>query len=387
MTSESGPKSSEAHPFPDLAEAVRARLQNILERWEWRVRHDLPKADELTFEQARNALPDTLELMADALESEHPQLRRQLEEESSSHGETRFHQNYSLSEMLSEYGLLRPILLEETAIHLRRRLETQELLALDRCIDIIVSYGVMAFVDFQNRKLETAAEARSHYLSFLSHDMRSELFALLLTIDRVKKDVLGGRSTQQSMADLETMRESIQGTMGIMEKFLEAERLRSGKVEVKAAEINVSALVDQTIDQFTSEAGEKGITFKRDVQPDVQCTTDRDLLMLVLRNLLSNAVKYSPEAGIVRVEAAAERGEGGCRVSVIDEGPGMDDATLKKLFTPWQRGETHGQSGFGLGLFIAKQAADLLSAKVWAESEPGQGTCFHLALPENPILS
>ncbi len=64
-----------------------------------------------------------------------------------------------------------------------------------------------------------------------------------------------------------------------------------------------------------------------------------------------------------------------------DQGPGIDPNKLNSLFAPFTRGETHGQDGSGLGLFIARQAADLLGATLRAESTPGQGTAFYLELP------
>jgi signal transduction histidine kinase len=70
-----------------------------------------------------------------------------------------------------------------------------------------------------------------------------------------------------------------------------------------------------------------------------------------------------------------------CRLSVVDTGAGLDAETLDKLFTPYTRGATHGQKGTGLGLTIARHAADLLGARLWATSEVGKGTAFHVDIP------
>ncbi len=68
------------------------------------------------------------------------------------------------------------------------------------------------------------------------------------------------------------------------------------------------------------------------------------------------------------------------RITVGDTGPGIESSKLEKMFAPFVRGETHGQEGSGLGLSIARQAADLMGAKLWAESEVGKGSKFHLEL-------
>jgi signal transduction histidine kinase len=116
----------------------------------------------------------------------------------------------------------------------------------------------------------------------------------------------------------------------------------------------------------------------------LEVTTDRELLALILQNLVANAVKYSAK-GAVRVVSSGECAEGRvCRLSVLDEGPGIEPEKLNQLFGAFQRGETHGQPGSGLGLNIARQAADLLGAKLWADSTPGQGSAFHVELPKEP---
>ena len=89
----------------------------------------------------------------------------------------------------------------------------------------------------------------------------------------------------------------------------------------------------------------------------------------------------------MREHAGGNSGEGdgdGCLVSVADQGPGIPQEKLSELFGSFTRGDTHGQPGVGLGLSIARQAADLLGARLWAESEVGKGSTFYLKLPKDP---
>jgi len=96
---------------------------------------------------------------------------------------------------------------------------------------------------------------------------------------------------------------------------------------------------------------------------------------------VSNALKFS-KGGTVLIAVTEVTSDGtlACRVSVTDQGPGIEAARLGSLFSAYVQGETHGQAGVGLGLSIARQAADLLSAKLWAESEVGKGSIFHVEL-------
>jgi signal transduction histidine kinase len=107
--------------------------------------------------------------------------------------------------------------------------------------------------------------------------------------------------------------------------------------------------------------------------------SDRGLVQLVLQNLMGNAVKYTMQGSIRIITTHLSRG--GCRVTVADTGPGIPKEQLSQIFQPYMRGPTHGQAGLGLGLTIAHEAAVILKARLWAESQLGVGTSFHFDLP------
>ena len=123
-------------PFPELAAAVRACAQSVVESWEATVRDVLPAANELTVKEIRNSLPDTIEQMAMALEAAEPGPTKDLMGIASVHGERRFDQNFNLGELMIEYGLLRPILTGHTARHLGRSLTVEEIQGLNMAIDV-----------------------------------------------------------------------------------------------------------------------------------------------------------------------------------------------------------------------------------------------------------
>jgi two-component system sensor histidine kinase KdpD len=97
----------------------------------------------------------------------------------------------------------------------------------------------------------------------------------------------------------------------------------------------------------------------------------------VLANLIENALKFSPPDSPVHVRLTATRREG--IVRVVDQGPGVPLDELERIFEPFHRG--HARSGAGLGLAIARGFAAANGGRVWAESKPGQGSTFALALP------
>jgi signal transduction histidine kinase len=375
-------------PFPELARSLRACTAHVIKRWEEDVKIVLPAAHDLTLKQVRNSLPQTLELMADALEAEEPQQTRDLMGASVSHGEDRFGRNFALNELMIEYGLLRPILIEESARHLDRPLTVAEIQALNMAVDVVARRGVVSFVNEQKMQIQALADAQSKYLSFLSHDLRGGLNGVLLMIEVLRRDLDGEGKFQESIEDLDTMRRSILDTVATMDRFLHAERFRKGKVQVHPARVDLNELAGDVAGQYSYHAKAKQIEIRTEIPAGAAVMSDRDLIQIILQNLVGNAVKYAP-SGVIRIVANPDCPVGdppqpGCRVSVIDQGPGIEPGRLSQMFLPFSRGETHGQQGMGLGLSIARQAAQLLGARLWAESTPGHGAKFHLDFPAEP---
>jgi len=365
--------------FPGLAASLRARAREIVIQWEALIREPLPRAHHLTFEQLRDDIPDIIEQIARSLESNR---RRTVEELLSlvpKHGAIRFSQNFSLAEMLIEYDLLRATVMDHVVRHLGRKIEAEEVVALNGALDLAARRAILAFVEYQSQELRSANEAQSKYLSFLSHDLRGGLNGVFLMIEVLKRELADEPKLSETVRDLDSMRRSLLETVGTMDRFLHAERFRKGKVELKPGDVHVKPMLVEAASQFSYQAKDKGLDLRIEAPTDCTITSDRELLSLIVQNLVSNAVKYT-QAGSVVVTAEPSAG-GGCLISVRDDGPGIAPERLSELFAPFARGETHGQPGVGLGLSIVRQAAEVLGAKVWAESTPGKGSTFHVQLP------
>jgi signal transduction histidine kinase len=368
--------------FPDLAAAVRRREPAITARWAQIVREVLPKADDLTFAQLRDDVPRILGQIADSLQRSGVRHVDNLLALSEAHGTIRFHQSYDLREVLLEFDLLRPILLEEVIAQIGRKLSVEEVVAVNVGMDLSVRQSVLAFAQHQSAQLSAATESQSKYLSFLSHDLRGGLNGVFLMIEVLKRELAQETRLAGTIHDLDSMRRSLLETVATMDRFLHAERFRKGKVQVRNVPLNLKNICDEIIAHFIYQAQEKGLQLEAQVAGDVTVVSDRELLTLVLQNLVSNAIKYTVK-GAVRL-TCAPNADPGMLLSILDEGPGIDADKLSEIFTPFTRGQTYGQSGVGLGLFIARQAADLLGAKLWAESKPGKGSTFFLELPGAP---
>jgi signal transduction histidine kinase len=367
----------QARSFPELAAAVRSRASVALSRWENAVKEILPSADELTHAQLRNSLPDTLDNLAAALESSAASPTRALLTDSQEHGAVRFSQSYNLTELLIEFDVLRPILMEETALHMGRDITLGEIIALNMGVDLAARRSVMCFVNYQKRELQLAVKAHAKYLSFMSHDVRGGLNAILLSTDVLHHELSDQPKFAEALEDVATIKRNIMETVGTMDRFLRAEQLRSGNVVAKRAPVDLTRIINELARQFRQQAGGRKVRFDVQGAEGAVVETDHELVFTILQNLVANAVKYAGEG---EVKITVTPGRGMTTIAVTDKGPGIAPERLEQLFAPFVRGETHGQSGVGLGLFIARQSAEILGATLWAESKVGEGSTFYLQL-------
>jgi signal transduction histidine kinase len=349
-----------------------------MKRWQAVVTEKLPTADNLTLEQLRDEIPIMLSELAGTLESNDGAHLQGMVQASLGHGEVRFHQSYNINELLIEYGLLRPIMLDEAITHLQRKLTTEEAASLNMGIDIAMRKAVNQFVTYQQKQLTVVADAQSKYLSFLSHDLRGGLNGVLLMVEVLKRELSGEPRFTDSIQDLDSMRRSILDTVGTMDRFLQAEQFRQGKVQPRNTTVDLKKLLSDLAVQYRYQAKAKGLELNVILSDGNTTFTDRDLLLMIVQNLLSNAIKYTAK-GTVTLSAERSSDEKEI-ITVADEGPGIAPERVATLFDPFTRGETHGQGGVGLGLSIAKQAADLIGAKLSVQSNVGQGAKFMLEI-------
>jgi signal transduction histidine kinase len=175
----------------------------------------------------------------------------------------------------------------------------------------------------------------------------------------------------------------------MIEIFLNVERLSAGEMELKREEIPVAEMLGACVERTGPLAGRKHISLEMQPVPaGLRITGDRELMEHACYNLLTNAVKYSPQK--TQVTIAAWNEDGHIRVSVRDQGVGMDGKEVKKIFQKFYRtrkAEQSGEAGTGIGLAIVQQIVEQHEGKIEVTSQPGVGSCFTLVLPAAASIS
>jgi len=220
-------------------------------------------------------------------------------------------------------------------------------------------------------------EPQAKYLSFLSHDVRGGLNSVLLMIEVIRHDLESAGEGAQSLEDLDVMKRTILETVGTMERFVHSERLRLGLFVIKPSRVDLRQFLATISQQFVYAAREKGVKLVQEVAAGSVATADREVLSMVMANLISNAAKYS-DKGTIRVgcSGCGQGEKGPARIYVSDDGPGIESEKLSELLAT----TAPGKMGIGSGLSIARQGAEMLGAKLSAESEVGKGSSFYLEL-------
>lgn len=234
-------------------------------------------------------------------------------------------------------------------------------------------------------ELEKASDAKSEFLTNMSHDLRTPLNGILGFAD------IGERSSDlhQKQDALEKIKISGNLLLALVNDTLELSRIESGKTSLNPQLTDPQKIGDSIIISIHQMAAEKGITFIADTDhfPQGEVYVDRLKLQKIALNLLSNAVKYTPAGGTVRyaVEAIDPPVHNMTRRLIVeDNGIGMSPEFLKHLYEPFvqeRRPEAKDVQGTGLGLAIVKKTVDLMHGTISVQSAVGRGTRFVVELP------
>ena len=233
------------------------------------------------------------------------------------------------------------------------------------------------------RNLVRAETDRTRYqqaMHFVTHEMRTPLSAIQGSSELISRYALTDEKRRQ-IADL--INSESKRLARMIEVFLNVERLSAGEMELKREEISIAQMVEVCLERARQLADRKHISLSvTPVAADLCVTGDRELMEYACYNLLTNAVKYSPQRTEVRISACKD--DSRIRIAVQDQGIGMEQKEVKKIFQKFyrtRRAEESGEAGTGIGLSIVQQIVEQHGGQIEVVSQPGKGSCFTLVLP------
>jgi len=226
--------------------------------------------------------------------------------------------------------------------------------------------------DISERKRMEAMQR--DFLAMVSHDLRSPL-----TVIRASAQLLQ-RGGEYREATVENILAYADRMARLIDDLADVVRLEEGHLPLQRESLDLVALARDAAAAAAEQSARHGARVEA---PDEQVCGEWDRVRLgqVIENLLGNALKHGAEEGevVVRVEKRADE----ALISVQDFGPGIDPGHMPHLFDRFYRANTR-SSGLGLGLYISRILVEAHGGRIWAESQPDQGSTFTVALPLHP---
>lgn len=231
---------------------------------------------------------------------------------------------------------------------------------------------------FEHWKLMKDLASVSNINSILSHDIRSPLSVINICCDYI----MSLENHEEKLQDLDDFigrmkRQALKGlhlTESLL-KFLKS----SASVQLDKSNIEIDDIILQSCVDYEFLASKKNISIDHNIIESTICV-DPDRLTQVVKNILDNAIKFSPNDSTITI--STEKTKNSYLVKIQDQGNGISPEKLRLIFNSFQQ-ETKDleSSGFGLGLYIAKQFIELHGGHISVDSKLGEGTCFTIHIP------
>ncbi|MEL6266846.1 MAG: response regulator, partial [Pseudomonadota bacterium] len=244
--------------------------------------------------------------------------------------------------------------------------------------------GVRTALARKADEAEEASEAKSRFLAAMSHEIRTPMNAILGFAQLL--ELSGLDETRQS--HVRAIISAGTSMMNLLTDLLDLSRVEAGHLRLEERLVDLPALVRETVDWWGPSARDKGLELTLDVDPDLpsRILSDPTRIQQVLNNYLGNAVKFT-DAGWISVSAGLRESADGherLHVRVADTGPGIAPEDIGRLFRPFVQLETDSEKpggGWGLGLSICANIAEVMGGAVGVERQPNGGAAFWLDLP------
>lgn len=239
-----------------------------------------------------------------------------------------------------------------------------------------------------NEKLKRMDQFKDDFIATITHELRTPLTSV-----RAFSEILYDNPEIDSMQRQNFLGIIIRETerlTRLINQILDIQKIESQEMEWQFSIFNLTELVKEAVSTMQKVFEENKIIVNvESPEEKILLKGDRDRLMQVMQNLLSNALKFcADDQGKVDVNVTLEKES--VRITVKDNGSGIDEADQKIIFEKFRQAKTSAKqqrhAGSGLGLSITRQIVEAHGGKIWVESKPGEGSAFIINLPGSVLM-
>jgi len=237
-----------------------------------------------------------------------------------------------------------------------------------------------SIIAHKNQELEHANATKDRFFHLVAHDLKSPLSVMISFTDVLQQN-LAYYDEEKIREFLTALHQSSLQGFRLLENLLDWARLQTNAITYDPDKLKIYPLVEETLHLLGSNAKDKNIEVKTDVDEQLMAVIDRNMFLTVLRNLLSNAIKFSEEGSSVTI--SAKKTDDRVTIKVTDTGVGIPQADMDKLFrieTYYSRPGTKKEKGTGLGLILCHDFVRKMGGQLQVESTEGKGSSFSFSV-------
>jgi signal transduction histidine kinase len=382
-----------AEPHHEIGSIILSDAALLVERWAERARDEQPTAARAHHDILHNELLPFLQAVGAGLRQSGNRNPKEHRLEAVEHGEQRWDNGWSLTELVRDYQILQLVILEHLELELDRLLGYREAMAVGVFIDDAIAASIAAFVRSHEQNLKAIEQAttdamreaqarKDNFLALVVHELRNPVAPIVNGIDTLNVLLLQADAPVRNAVHL--IKRQSKHLARILDDLADLSRMEQGRLELQQAVIDVRDVIEQALQSCEAVIAERQHRVIRDIESDSLIVNgDSTRLVQVMVNLINNAARYTPPGGDMTI--AAHRRDGSITITVRDTGAGIAPEMLSRVFDMYTRSEEATEAapdGLGIGLALVRELVMLHGGEVEAFSGGiGEGAEFIVTLP------
>jgi len=232
-------------------------------------------------------------------------------------------------------------------------------------------------------RLQELNASKDKFFSIISHDLRSP-FTSIIGFAEVMLEDLDTLEKDEIKEFTGSIYKSSKNIQNLLENLLQWSRVQTGRIEFNPIKFDLNNLANDVVALYQVNAARKKIELLNSIENKYLVNADKFMIDTILRNLVSNSIKFTRQGGKIEIVVRELTDKGMLQISIEDNGVGMKNEVLAKLFKIDEHVTTKGtekEKGTGLGLILCKEFIEKHNGQIWAESTEGEGSKFKFTIP------
>lgn len=359
---------------------IRTHKDEILSRWENLSREMFPASTDKSRTAIRNHLPQLTEALCEVIETGVFEKPKEL---GKIHGRQRFSfGDYTLSQVLDEYWLLKKIVFDE--LEHANEIVLTDFRLINRFFESAATVAAVEFTKLREielskatRHLEASFEDLERFAAVAAHDLRSPASTIIGYADLVLE---GSRDVSEDMINqIKTIKNIGSRMIHLIDQLLDYSKIGKSKIEKKS--FSLSAAAEEAKSNLAQNISEAGAVVTIGSLPEV--TGYPILFTQLFQNLIANSLKFKSHKRKIQITISGREENDQVKLSVTDNGIGFDPLLNREIFEPFKRGDNiKNIVGSGLGLATVRKIVELHGGKISAVGRIDEGAEFNIEIPQ-----